>query len=61
MKYYIFDREKDSLFRDDDGVLICFKSDTEVWSFLKNDCQFTTEWVLGNFFMMKGCKILEHE
>ncbi len=61
MKYYIFDREKDDFMIDDDGGKVFFKSSLEVYHYLKNDCQFNDEWIDGNFFIMKACKILKVE
>lgn len=59
MKYYIFDREKKKLL-DNDGELIYFHSEPELYSYLKNECQFNDDWIGKNFVMMKSCKILRN-
>jgi len=61
MNYYIFDREKDNLLRDEDNEKIFFKSNEDVWDYLRNECQFSQDWIDKNFFIMKGIKILEPE
>ncbi len=61
MNYYIFDREKNKLLIDNDGELVNFPSNDAVWDYLKNGIQFSKEWINKNYFIMKGCKILEPE
>jgi len=60
MNNYIFDREKDKLIRDEDGELIKFKTQDEVYHYLKN-YGFKDDWICGNFFIMRGIKILAVE
>lgn len=59
MNNYIFDREKDELMRDEDGVKISYKTHNEVWDYLENTCQFKPDWIKANFFIMMGVKLLE--
>lgn len=58
MNYYIFNREMDRIEKDNDGELVKFKSSEDVYNFLRNDCQFSNDWIVNNFFIMKGLKIL---
>jgi len=58
MNYYIFNRENDTLEKDDDAELVKLKSSDEVYNFLRNDCQFSDDWISKNYFIMKGSKIL---
>lgn len=60
MNNYIFDKEKDDLLRNE-GEKISFKSQDEVWDYLRNTCLFSQDWIDKNFFIMKGVKILEPE
>lgn len=60
MKYYIFDKEKKSLMKDEDDFPVWFKNMDDVYPFLKSN-EFTDDWIRNNFSCMSSCKILRQE
>jgi len=58
MKNYIFDREKEKILTDDDGVKIHFASNDEVYAYLSNQCGFADDFIDSNFYIMKSIKII---
>jgi DNA-directed RNA polymerase subunit RPC12/RpoP len=61
MRHYIFDREKDTLMRDEDGIKISFKYNDEIWNYLRNECKFSQKWIDSNFFILQSVGIIEPE